>query len=118
MLTHYVDDPVFGGDIDGSGIFERVLNVLFHDFTVMGGDRMKAAIVKTVNVRAADAEKNAANFDVGGLFGFNNGVADVFNREIEIDDFPFADPARLCLAEANNAKAAGVIQLGDDSADF
>ena len=79
---------------------------------------MKAAIVEATNVRAGDAEINAANLDVGHLLGFNDGIANVLLGEIEIDDFALADAARFRLAETNDAERTSFVHLANDGADF
>ena len=109
---------VFGGKIDGLGVFDGVLDILLDDLAIVRGDGVKAPVIETTDVRAGDAEIDATNLHVGHLFRFDDGVADVFLREIEVDDLPFANAAGFRLAKADDAERAGFIDFTHDGADF
>src|SRR5205809_6027734 len=102
MLTHYVNDAVFGWKVDGFGILDRVFHVGFNDLPVVRGDGMKAAVVEAANVPATDAQIDAADFDVGHLLGLDDGVPDILLGEGEVDNLALAHTARFALTEPNN----------------
>ena len=106
MLADGVNDAVFRGQVDGLGIFNNVLDVFFGNFAIGADDGVNAAIVKAANVAARDAKENAADFDVGHLLGFDDGVAHIFLGGGDVGDFTFADAARTALAETDEVEAA------------
>ena len=71
------NDVVLRGQIDRLGILDHILDVFLGDLAVRRNDRMNAAIVEAANVAAGHAKIHAANFHVGHLLGFDDGVADV-----------------------------------------
>ena len=94
MLADGVNDRVFGGQIDGLGIFDDVLHVVLGNFAVGGNHRMHAAIVEAADVPAGHAEINAADFHVGHLLGLDDGVAHVFLGQRGVRDLALAHAAR------------------------
>jgi hypothetical protein len=118
MLANEMHDAIFGGEINRFGVADGVLHIFFHDLAIVAGDGMKAAIVEAAHVAAGDAEIDAADFGVGGLFGFDDGVANVFGGGGGVDDFAFAHAARTGLAEADDAEAAFGAEFADDGANF
>ena len=80
---------------EGSGFGARKV---LDDFTIVRGNGMESTVIETANMRASHAKVDAADFHIGHLLSLDNGVADIFLREIEIDNFTFADAARFGLA--------------------
>src|ERR1051325_2642368 len=87
MLANQMHDAIFGGKIDRFGVANRVLHIFFHNLAIIRSNGMKAAIVEAAHVAAGDAEINAAHFGVGGLFGFDNGIANVLGSGVGVDNF-------------------------------
>ena len=55
MLANDVHDVILGRQVNGLGVFDRVLDVFVADLAVGGDDRMNAAVVEPAQVPAADA---------------------------------------------------------------
>ena len=100
-----------GGQVDGLGVLDHVLHVVFGDLAVGGDDRMHAAIVEAADVAAGDAEIDAADFHIGHLLGLDDGVAHVLLGQRRVGDFALAHAARARLAEADDVQRA----VGDSS---
>ena len=107
-----------GGQVDGLGVLDDVLHVVFRDLAVGGDDRMHAAVVEAAHVAAGDAEIDAADFDIGHLLGFDNGVAHVLLGSGRIGDFAFAHAAGAGLAEADDVQRAVGAEFADHGADL
>ena len=118
MLADGVNDRVLGGQIDGLGIFDDVLDIVLGNFAVGGNDRMHAAIVEAADVPAGHAEINAADFHVGHLLGLDDGVAHVFLGLRGVHDLALAHAARARLAEADDVQRAVGVLFADDGANF
>ena len=118
VLANSMDHVVMGRKIDSLGILDDVLHVIFADFPVGRNDRVDAAIVKPAHMAAADAQIDAADFHIGHLFRFDNGVADVFLRQRSINNYAFAHAARACLAQADDIQSALGTEFADDGTDF
>src|SRR5207302_5197029 len=56
VLANDVDHVILGRQVDGLGVFDRVLHVFVGDLAVGGNDRMHAAIVKAAQMPATDAK--------------------------------------------------------------
>src|SRR4030095_4274923 len=81
-------------------------------------DGMNPSIGESTYVTARYSQIEAADFDIGHLFGFHDGVAHVFVRCRSIGNFTLADTARSRLAHTHNVKGAGRIDLSDDGTDL
>ena len=77
MLADGMNDVVLRGQIDRLGVLDDVLDVLLGNFAIGGHNRVDAAIVKTADVAAGNAEVGAADFNVRHLLGFDDRVAHV-----------------------------------------
>jgi hypothetical protein len=73
---------------------------------------------ETTDVIAGDAEIDAADFDVGHLFGVNNGVADVLLGQGRLGDLALAHPVREGLADADDVEGAGGVDFPHHHAYF
>ena len=94
----------------------HVLDVLLVDLVAVFRQHDAAAIVETLNVRAGDADINAANHDVALLLGIDHGFVHAFHGRLEIDDLAFAHAARRRLAHAENLdRAVGPAFADDDT---
>ncbi len=119
VLTNHVHDVIFGRQIDGLGVLDRVLHVFIGDLAIGGNDRMHAAIVEPAQMAAADAEINAADLHVGHLLGLDHRVANVLAGKTGIDNLRLAHPARAGLADTDDAQSRRVgIHFTDHGADF
>src|SRR2546427_3866690 len=78
VLPDQMDDSIFGRQINGLGVLDRVLNIFFHDLPIMGNNGMTATIVETTDVAASHPKINTSNFHVRHLFSFDDGIANVF----------------------------------------
>src|SRR4029453_4087124 len=95
-----------------------ILDILFVDLLVVFGDTDTAAIVEALNVRAGDADVDAANHDVAFLFSVDNGFVDALHRRLEIDNLAFAPPPRRGLADPQNLNRAVRFAFADHDANF
>ena len=75
-------------------------------------------LLKLCDVRAGDAEIDAADHHVALLLGIDQRLADAFAGGFEIDDLAFAHAARRRLADAENLHRAVAAGFADDGADF
>ena len=82
------------------------------------GSNDAAAIVEALDVRAGDADVNAANHDVALLFGIDHRFVHAFHRRLEIDDLAFAHAARRRLADTENLDRAIGPAFADDDANL
>src|ERR1044071_4996580 len=118
MLADDVDDVVFGGQIDGLGVLDDVLDVFVGDLAIGGDDRVNSAVIESAHVAAGHAEVDAADLDIRHLLGLDDGIANVLAGDGGIDDFAFADTARSGLAHGDDAEGAGFVCLADDGANL
>src|SRR5215469_12493515 len=119
MLPYRMNDVVLRGEIDGFGILDDVLHIVFGNFTIGGNDGVDATIVKAANMATGHAQIHAADFNVRHLLGFHDGIANVLLHSGRVANFTFADAARFRLAEADNVQAGRVgIHLAHDRANF
>ena len=79
---------------------------------------MHAAVIKAADVTTRDAKKNAADLDVGHLFGFDDSIAHVFLDERSVADFALAHAAGTRLAQADDVQGAFGVQFADHGADL
>ena len=75
---------------------------------------MDSAVVESADMSACDAEVDAADFDIGHLLGFHDGVAHIFLGHGRVADFAFAHAAGFGLAEADDIEVAFGVQVADD----
>jgi len=66
-----MNDVVLGGQVDGLGVLDHVLDVVLGDFAVGGNHRMHPAVVESTEMAAGDPEVDAADFHVGHLLRFH-----------------------------------------------
>src|SRR4051812_6093634 len=118
VLADGVEHIIFGREIDGLRILDHVLHVFASDFAVRGDNRMDPAISEAADVAAGHAEIDASDFDIGHLFGFDDGIANVLRRSRGVRNFPFANAAGAALAEAGDVQSAGGINFADDGTDL
>ena len=77
---------------------------------------MDSAVIETAQMAAGDAEVNTANFDIGHLLGFDDGVTDILLAERWIADFTFTNAAGASLSQADNIQGAIRAEFSDDRA--
>ena len=98
--------------------FDYILHVIFGNFAVGRHDRMHAAIIEAAHMTTSDSQIDTADFDIGHLLGFNDGVADILLGSRGISNFSFAHAARAGLAKADDIQRALRAQFTYDGADF
>src|SRR5206468_4134949 len=118
LLANGVDDVVLGGEIDGLGVFDHVLNVLLGNQAVSGNHRMNSAIVETAQVASGHAEINAADFDIRHLLGLDDCLPYVLLGGGGIGDFALAHAARAGLAQADDVEGVAWAEFAHDGANF
>lgn len=118
VLANGMNDMILGGEIDGFGILDDIMDVILGDFTIGGHHGVDTAVVETSKMSPRDAEIDASNLDIRHLFGLDNGVANVLFREMIIDDFTFSDTAGSGLADADDVECAGFEKFTHHGADF
>src|SRR6266850_4015624 len=102
VLANGVNDMVLGGEVDRLGVFDHVLNIILGNLAISGGDGMNPAIIESAQMAAGNAEVDAADFHIGHLLGFNDGLAHVFFGSRRVGDFPFANATGPSLAQPDN----------------
>ena len=118
MLADGVNDVVFRGQIDRFRVLDDVLHVVLGDLAIGGDHRMHAAIVEAADVAAGHAEIDVADFHVGHLLGFDDGVAHVLLGLGRVRDLALAHAARARLAKADDIQRAVGALLAHDGADL
>ncbi len=118
MLADGVNNAAFGRQVDGLGVFEHVLDVLLRNRAIGRNHGMNPVIVEAANMIAGDSQVNAADFDIGHLLGFDDGVADVLLGQGGLGDFAFAHAARAGLAHADDVESAAGIDFADYGANL
>src|SRR5207237_1193663 len=106
------------GQIDRFGVLDHVLHVFFSNLTVRRNHRVHSAIVKAAQVSASHAEIDAANFNVGHLLGFDDGVANVLADGGRVSNLALAHAARAGLSYADDVERASGVDFSDDGANF
>ena len=96
----------------------HVLDILLVDLVAIFRQHDAAAIVEALNVRAGDADVDAANHDVAFLFGIDHRLVHALHRRLEIDDLALAHAARRRLADAENLDRAVGPAFADDDANL
>src|ERR1051326_1233125 len=79
---------------------------------------MDAAIIEAAQMSPGDSQINAANLDICHLFGFDDGVANVFGSDRWVSDLAFPNSARTSLAQTDDVEHAGRVYFANDGADF
>ena len=79
---------------------------------------MDAAIIEAAQVAARHPQIDAANFDIGHLLGFDNGLADVLLGQRRVGNFTFARAAGARLAQADDIQRAVSGQFANHGTDF
>src|SRR3954470_22836420 len=74
MLPNRMDNMVLRRKIDGFGVLDDVLHVILGNFAIRRDDRMDSAIVEAAQMAPSHAKINAANFNIGHLLGFDDGM--------------------------------------------
>ena len=118
VLANGMEDIILRRQVNGFGVLDYVLDVFLGDFPICRDHWMNPAIVETAQVPAGHTEKDAADFYVGHLFRFDDGVANILRRHGSIGNLAFAHAARTRLADADNIESAGGIDLTDHSANL
>ena len=79
---------------------------------------MNAAIIESTQMATGDAQLNAADFDVGHLFGFDDGLPHIFFDCGCVSDFTFANSTGASLAQTNDVQGAVLAEFTHNGADF
>ena len=118
MLDDRVQKRVLRRDAHFARVDLHVLDILLVDLVAIVRQSDAAAIVEALNVRAGDADVDAANHDVALLFGIDDRLVHALHRRLEIDDLAFAHAARRRLADPENLDRAVGFSFADDDANF
>src|SRR5208282_1079131 len=118
VLPDGMDDVILRRQIDRLGILDYVLDIVLGNFPIRGDNRMHSTIVKSAKMASGDSEKNAADFDISHLFGFDDGVAHILLDHGSVGDFALAHAARTRLAKADDVQAAVTGHFAYDGANF
>src|SRR5262245_8176605 len=96
----------------------HILHILLVNLLAVLGQADAAAIIKALDVRPADPNVNAANHDVALLFGIDDRFMHAFHRGLEVDNLPFAHPARGRLADSENLDCPVRLSFADHDANL
>ncbi len=107
VLADGVDDRVVHRQIDRLGVLDHVLHVLLRDLAVGGNDGVDAVIVEAADMVAGHAQIDAADFHVGHLLRFDDGVAHILLGQRGVGDLPLAHAAGAGLAHADDVQGVG-----------
>ena len=118
MLDDRVQKRILRRDAHFARVDFYILDILFVDLLVVFGHTDAAAIVEALNVRAGDADVDAANHDVAFLFSVDNRFVDALHRRLEINNLAFAHPARRRLADPEDFNRAVRFAFADHDANF
>ena len=118
MLDNGMEKRVLRRDADFARVDLHILDVLLVNLVAIFRQRHQAAVVEALDVRAGNADIDAADHHVALCLSVDHRFVHALHCRLEIDDLAFPDAARRRLADSENFDRAVRPAFADHHTDF